>query len=74
MYHVQPTKYPYSADEQIHTGLDKYSAYISKCRQMPSNYKASELREIMDSFEKVLFQHLDEEVESLKGMFISESI
>ncbi|KAK9899103.1 hypothetical protein P389DRAFT_141074 [Cystobasidium minutum MCA 4210] len=55
--------------EQIHDGLDAYSAYISKCRQMPSVYKPTELREIMDGFEKVLFQHLDEEVESLKGRY-----
>lgn len=54
-------------DEQIHAGLDAYAAYLSKCRQMPSTFKAGELCEIMASFEKILFQHLDEEVESLKG-------
>jgi hypothetical protein len=54
-------------DEAIHEGLDAYSAYLKKCRQTPAEYKAEDLRCIMDGFEKVLFQHLDEEVESLRG-------
>ena len=38
-----------------------------KCADDPSEYSSEKLRSIMDSFYKILFQHLDEEVESLKG-------
>ena len=41
-------------------------------KQGPSNYSADKLRSIMKSFEEVLFTHLDEEVESLKGENMSK--
>lgn len=59
-------------DEQIHEGLDRYMAYIDKCYRIQSEYRPEELRSILDSFAPVLFKHLDEEVESLKGPNMSK--
>lgn len=64
---AQHFKTPSYSDKQIHDGLDKYEAYVSSCRKDPNKYDAGKLRDIMDSFEMILFQHLDEEVETLKG-------
>lgn len=50
----------------------RYLAYLNMCSQVSANYSASELRDIMRSFEKVLFEHLDEEVQSLKGENMSK--
>ncbi|KAH8914656.1 hypothetical protein BT69DRAFT_1231890 [Atractiella rhizophila] len=51
---------------KIHAGLDKYGEYVKECKLDSSKYSASKLREIMDSFEKILFYHLDAEVKSLE--------
>ncbi|KAI5480221.1 hypothetical protein MNV49_001549 [Pseudohyphozyma bogoriensis] len=51
----------------IHDGLDRYVAFITKCKSNPKDYSAGKLREIMASFGPVLFHHLDAEVETLKA-------
>lgn len=53
------------AHRAIHDGMAKYEAYIHKAQRDPSSYNAKELRDIMDGFEKVLFDHLDQEVEDI---------
>ncbi|KAJ6259003.1 hypothetical protein Dda_5898 [Drechslerella dactyloides] len=51
--------------QQIHKGLDKFSEYVDSVRAGQRDFVASEMLEIMESFEKVLWQHLDEEVVQL---------
>jgi hypothetical protein len=53
--------------EEIHKGLDEYVAYIKKCKEDNKQWDGQKLKGIMDSFRDVLFKHLDQEVESLKG-------
>ncbi|KAF3918460.1 hypothetical protein ABW21_db0203293 [Orbilia brochopaga] len=50
---------------QIHKGLDVFSDYVDSVRSGQKDFVASEMLEIMQSFEKVLWQHLDEEVVQL---------
>ncbi|KAF2672247.1 hypothetical protein BT63DRAFT_411532 [Microthyrium microscopicum] len=49
----------------IHAGLDRFEHYLNQCREGEREYRASELKEIMDSFGDVLWAHLDAEVEQL---------
>lgn len=53
--------------EEIHKGLDEYVDYIRKCRIDKKQWDGDRMRRIMDSFRDVLFKHLDQEVESLRG-------
>lgn len=49
------------------SGLDRYNALLEKYSETPNTYSPDELRACLDSFRDVLFRHLDEEVEDLKG-------
>ncbi|BEJ12654.1 hypothetical protein CspHIS471_0211140 [Cutaneotrichosporon sp. HIS471] len=49
----------------IHRGLDKYDAVLERARRDPDGYDGKELREVMDGFREVLFNHLEEEVRDL---------
>ncbi|EWC48470.1 hypothetical protein DRE_02239 [Drechslerella stenobrocha 248] len=49
----------------IHKGLDRFSDHIGAVRSGEKDFVASEMLEVMESFEKVLWQHLDEEVVQL---------
>jgi hypothetical protein len=51
--------------KQIHKGLDKLKEYLSACRNREKELRLSELKEVLDSFGKVLWQHLDDEVAQL---------
>ncbi len=51
--------------KQIHKGLDKLQDSLEKCRSGEQELRLSELKVIMDSFGKVLWQHLDQEVKTL---------
>ncbi|KDQ57496.1 hypothetical protein JAAARDRAFT_193815 [Jaapia argillacea MUCL 33604] len=51
----------------IHDGLDELDALILKWTENPSEYSPVEMRECLDGFREVLFRHLDEEVNDLKG-------
>jgi len=51
--------------KQIHAGLDKLEAYIKECRSGERELVMRELKEILDGFGTVLWQHLDDEVEQL---------
>lgn len=51
--------------KEIHKGLDKLESYLAACRSGEKDFRLSELKEILDSFGKVLWQHLDDEVGQL---------
>ncbi|GAA93753.1 uncharacterized protein L969DRAFT_84795 [Mixia osmundae IAM 14324] len=53
--------------QEMHKGLERYSAYIKTAQQTPSKYDGSELRAIMSELGSVLMPHMDAEVTSLKG-------
>ena len=51
--------------EQIHEGLEKLEAYLTKCLYGELEVRMEELKVIMDSFGEVLWTHLDLEVKML---------
>ncbi|KAL5114811.1 hypothetical protein ACEQ8H_007304 [Pleosporales sp. CAS-2024a] len=51
--------------KQIHKGLDKLQKYLEECSHGERELRLSELKEILDTFGKVLWQHLDDEVKQL---------
>ena len=51
--------------KQIHQGLDKFEAYLEKCRCGEQDLRMDELKVLMDNFGDVLWQHLDDEVKQL---------
>jgi hypothetical protein len=51
--------------KKIHTGLEIMEAYLGGCMSGEKELRLEELKGIMDGFGKVLWQHLDEEVEQL---------
>lgn len=53
--------------KQIHAGLEKLEAYLEKCRSGEEDLRREEVRSLMDAFGKVLWQHLDEEVQTLRA-------
>lgn len=53
--------------KQIHDGLEKFEAYIAQCRSGERELRFGELREVMDTFGGVLWEHLDAEVHELRA-------
>jgi hemerythrin-like domain-containing protein len=51
--------------KQIHNGLDKFEKYLEECANGERELRMGEMKEILDGFGKVLWQHLDDEVEQL---------
>lgn len=51
--------------KEIHKGLDKLGDYLEACRCGEKELRLSELKEILDGFGKVLWEHLDDEVKQL---------
>jgi len=51
--------------KKIHEGLDKLEEYIGECRSGEKELRMGDLKMIMDSFGKVLWAHLDDEVKQL---------
>lgn len=51
--------------KQMHAGLVRYHDYLDLCRGDESKWSVKKLRGFMKDFEKVLFEHMDEEVASL---------
>ena len=47
------------------TGLSKLEKLVEKWTEAPSTYSPTDMRECLDSFREILFQHLDEEVGGL---------
>ena len=48
--------------KQIHVGIDKLEKYLDECERGERELRMQELKEILDSFGEVLWQHLDDEV------------
>ncbi|RAR15169.1 sister chromatid cohesion protein dcc1 [Stemphylium lycopersici] len=53
--------------KQIHVGLDKLEKYLEECESGERELRMAELKEILDSFGDVLWQHLDDEVKQLEA-------
>lgn len=53
--------------EQIHEGLEKTQKYLQQCQFEGRELRMSELKEIMDSYGTVLWEHLDQEVKMLSA-------
>lgn len=51
--------------KQIHAGLEKLEAYLEKCRSGEEDLRREEVKRLMEGFGKVLWAHLDEEVQTL---------
>ncbi|KAF1838076.1 hypothetical protein BDW02DRAFT_594952 [Decorospora gaudefroyi] len=51
--------------KQIHNGLDKLETYLEACANGERDLRLGEMKEILDSFGEVLWQHLDDEVKQL---------
>ncbi|KAF2708812.1 hypothetical protein K504DRAFT_380498 [Pleomassaria siparia CBS 279.74] len=51
--------------KEIHKGLDKMEEYLRTCQSGERELRLGELKEVMDGFGGVLWQHLDDEVEQL---------
>jgi len=51
--------------KQIHSGLVTFEKYLNECRNGEKELRLNEMKEVMDSFGDVLWEHLDEEVQQL---------
>ncbi|KAJ9617394.1 hypothetical protein H2204_013816 [Knufia peltigerae] len=52
---------------EMHKGLERLGPYLMECRSGDRELRREEVREIMDSFAKVLWSHLEEEVKELEA-------
>lgn len=46
-------------------GMDRLEAYLMDCRSGEKELRLDEMKKVMDSFGKVLWDHLDDEVRTL---------
>ncbi|RDB27819.1 hypothetical protein Hypma_002283 [Hypsizygus marmoreus] len=53
--------------EAIHDGLEKLAKLVAKWLEDPTSYSSTDLKACLDSFSEVLFEHLDQEVEDIRG-------
>ena len=53
--------------KQIHKGLDKLEEYVGQCRSGEKELRLGEMKEVMETFGKVLWEHLDAEVKELRA-------
>lgn len=51
--------------KQIHKGLDKLEKYMEECADGERELRMGEMKDILDTFGTVLWQHLDDEVKQL---------
>lgn len=51
--------------KEIHKGMDRLEAYLMDCRSGDKELRLDEMKKVMDSFGKVLWDHLDDEVRTL---------
>jgi hemerythrin-like domain-containing protein len=49
----------------IHAGLDGFQDYLTQCKTGERELRLDEMKERMDTFGKVLWQHMDDEVKEL---------
>lgn len=53
--------------KEIHRGLDKFEDYLNKCRSGEKELRLDEMKTILDTFGKVLWDHLNDEVHELRA-------
>ncbi|OJD18402.1 hypothetical protein AJ78_01582 [Emergomyces pasteurianus Ep9510] len=53
--------------KHIHTGLTKMREYLLMCEEGNKEFELEELKVIMDGFGKILWFHMDEEVDQLRA-------
>lgn len=53
--------------KRIHEGLEKFEEYIGQCRTGEKELRMEEVKEMMDTFGTVLWEHLDDEVKQLRA-------
>ncbi|TKA36985.1 hypothetical protein B0A54_11349 [Friedmanniomyces endolithicus] len=51
----------------IHNGLEKFEGYLEECRSGERELRLEEMRELLEGFGTVLWQHLDDEVKQLRA-------
>lgn len=51
----------------IHQGLDKFEEYLAQCRSGERELRLEEMKVVMETFGKVLWEHLDDEVKELRA-------
>lgn len=51
--------------KMIHAGIEKLETYLEECQGGERELRMTELKEVMDSFGPVLWEHLDAEVKQL---------
>ena len=51
--------------KQIHSGLEKFQAYLQECIAGERELRMEEMKSLMDDFGKVLWAHLADEVDQL---------
>ena len=51
--------------KEIHTGLENFQTYLESCSRGQRELRLSELKDLMDTFGDVLWEHLADEVEQL---------
>ncbi|GAM40002.1 hypothetical protein TCE0_034r12010 [Talaromyces pinophilus] len=51
--------------KEIHKGMDRLEAYLMDCRSGEKELRLDEMKKVMDSFGKVLWDHLEDEVRTL---------
>lgn len=51
--------------KEIHKGMGRMEEYLNDCKVGKRELRMEELKQIMDSFGTVLWQHLSDEVEQL---------
>jgi hemerythrin-like domain-containing protein len=61
----RPGAFAYTQHAAIHEGIDRFEAHMRALRSGERELRREEVKEIMDSFGGVLWQHLDEEVKEL---------
>ncbi len=50
---------------EIHRGLEGFERYLTRCQRGETELRMEEMKGLMDGFGKVLWSHLDDEVEQL---------
>lgn len=75
----KPDAFAYTQHKGIHEGLDKLEAYLKMCKRGQRELRREEIKEVLDSFGEVLWQHLAQEVaelapEKMKAAFTLEEI
>ncbi|KIK67349.1 hypothetical protein GYMLUDRAFT_217561 [Collybiopsis luxurians FD-317 M1] len=56
-----------ASHKAIHEGLERLKTLVHQYKAEPTGYDPTKMRECLDSFREVLFAHLDQEVEDLRG-------